>query len=168
MSLMEKRENSYTISTLFAFFHKVPGGVRCHWPLSFIPIGNGKLASAGEPPRFSIVAALLSVQPSASGGQCGFMTIGYTSPLLELREWRRHGRRGGAEAERHGTRGRQPDFYCWGLTPLSGESNGTSFSSKAPLSIADLEEKEKLSALFIMGWEEVGKNRLTAMLFTKC
>ncbi len=80
MSLMEKRENSYTISTLFAFFHKVPGGVRCHWPLSFIPIGNGKLASAGEPPRFSIVAALLSVQPSASGGQCGFMTIGYTSP----------------------------------------------------------------------------------------
>lgn len=48
--------------------------------LSFIPIGNGKLASAGKPRRYSIVAALLSVLPSASGGQCGFMTIGYTSP----------------------------------------------------------------------------------------
>lgn len=46
----------------------------------FIPIGNGKLASAGKPRRYSIVAALLSVLPSASGGQCGFMTIGYTSP----------------------------------------------------------------------------------------
>jgi len=41
--------------------------------------------------------------------------------------------------------------------PLNRESNGTSFSSKALLSIADLEEKERLSALFIMGWEEVGK-----------
>lgn len=47
---------------------------------SFIPIGDGKLASAGKPRRYSIVAALLSVLPSASGGQCGFMTIGYTSP----------------------------------------------------------------------------------------
>ncbi len=46
----------------------------------FIPIGNGKLASAGKPRRYSIVAALLSVLPSASGGQCGFMTIGYMSP----------------------------------------------------------------------------------------
>lgn len=71
---------------------------------------------------------------------------------------------GGTETERHGTRGRSPDFYCWGLTPLSSDSNGTSFSSKALLSIADLEEKEKLSALFIMWWEEVGKNRLTAEL----
>ncbi len=26
------------------------------------------------------MAARLSVLPSASGGQCGFMTIGYTSP----------------------------------------------------------------------------------------
>lgn len=47
---------------------------------SFIPIGNGKLASAGKLRRYSIVAARLSVLPSASGGQCGFMTIGYTSP----------------------------------------------------------------------------------------
>ena len=47
---------------------------------SFIPIGNGKLASVGKLRRYSIVAALLSVLPSASGGQCGFMTIGYTSP----------------------------------------------------------------------------------------
>lgn len=46
----------------------------------FIPIRNGKLAAAGKPRRYSIVAALLSVLPSASGGQCGFMTIGYTSP----------------------------------------------------------------------------------------
>lgn len=46
----------------------------------FIPIGDGKLATAGKPQRYSIVAALLSVEPSASGGQCGFMTIGYTSP----------------------------------------------------------------------------------------
>lgn len=48
--------------------------------LSFIPIGNGKLASAGKPRRYSIVAARLSVLPSASGGQRGFMTISYTSP----------------------------------------------------------------------------------------
>lgn len=48
--------------------------------LSFIPIGNGKLAATGKPQRYSIVAGLLSVLPSASGGQCGFMTIGYTSP----------------------------------------------------------------------------------------
>lgn len=49
--------------------------------LFFIPIGNGKLASAGKLQRYSIVAAaLLSVLPSASGGQCGFMTISYTSP----------------------------------------------------------------------------------------
>lgn len=40
--------------------------------------------------------------------------------------------------------------------PLNKESNGTSFSSKALLSIPDLEEKEKLSALFIRRWEEVG------------
>lgn len=48
--------------------------------LSFIPIGNGKLASAGKLRRYSIVAALLSVLPSASGGQCGFMIISHTSP----------------------------------------------------------------------------------------
>lgn len=48
--------------------------------LFFIPIGNGKLATAGKPQRYSIVAALLCVQPSASSGQCGFMTIGCTSP----------------------------------------------------------------------------------------
>lgn len=37
------------------------------------------------------------------------------------------------------------------------ESNGTSFSSKTLLSIADLEEKEKLAALFIAGREEAGE-----------
>lgn len=47
---------------------------------SFIPIGNGKLVAVGKPRRYSIVAVLLSVLPSASGGQCGFMTIGYRSP----------------------------------------------------------------------------------------
>jgi len=47
---------------------------------SFIPIGNGKLVSAGKLQRYSIVASLRSVLPSASVGQCGFMTIGYTSP----------------------------------------------------------------------------------------
>lgn len=48
--------------------------------LFFIPIGNGKLATAGKPQRYSIVAVLLSVQPSARSGQCGFITISYTSP----------------------------------------------------------------------------------------
>lgn len=37
---------------------------------------------------------------------------------------------------------------------MNRESNGTSSSSKAVLSIADLEEKEKLSALFIVGFGE--------------
>lgn len=96
----------------------------------FIPIRNGKLAAAGKLRRYSIVAALLSVLPSVSGGQCGFMTIGYTSPSQNPEKKPRHG---GAEAERHGTRGRDPNFYCWGLMPLNRESNGTSFSSKAPL-----------------------------------
>lgn len=47
---------------------------------------------------------------------------------------------------------------------MSSDSNGTSFSSKALLSIADLEGKEKLYVLFIMWWEEVRKNRLAAEL----
>lgn len=49
--------------------------------LSFIPIGNGKLGAAGKPRRYSIVQVQPSVVPSASGGQCGFMAIGYTSPF---------------------------------------------------------------------------------------
>lgn len=47
---------------------------------SFIPIRNGKLAAAEKLQRHSIVIASLIVLPSASGGQCGFMTIGYRSP----------------------------------------------------------------------------------------
>lgn len=43
--------------------------------LSFIPTGNAKLASAGKLQRYSIVFL-----PSESGGQCGFMTVGSTSP----------------------------------------------------------------------------------------
>lgn len=109
------------------------------------------------------MAFLLSVLPSASGGQCGFMTISYTFPS-QSPEKSEAMRGGDAETERHATRGRHPDFYCWGLTALSSDSNGTSFSSKALLSIADLEEKEKLYVLFIMWWEEVRKNRLTAEL----
>lgn len=45
----------------------------------FISTRNGKLAAAGKLQRYSIVAAVLSVLPSACGGQCGFMTVGCTS-----------------------------------------------------------------------------------------
>lgn len=48
--------------------------------LSFMPIGNGKLAAAGKPGRYSIVEVQSSVVPSASTGQCGFMTISYRFP----------------------------------------------------------------------------------------
>lgn len=57
------------------------------------------------------MAVPLSVVPSASGGQCGFMTIGYTSPSQSLENSEGTG---GAEAERHGTRGRDLGLYCWG------------------------------------------------------
>lgn len=131
--------------------------------MSFMLIGNGKLAGhrkaievfyCGVPPQCSAVSERWSVW---------IYDHQLHVSLSEPREkWSHEG--GGAETERHATRGRHPDFYCWGLTALSSDSNGTSFSSKALLSIADLEEKEKLYVLFIMWWEEVRKNRLTAEL----
>lgn len=117
--------------------------------LSFIPTGNAKLASAGKLQRYSIV-----FPPSESGGQRGFMTVGSTSPLPEPGEWSRHG---GAEAQRHSARGRHPDSHCWGLAPLSGESNGTSFSSKACLSFADLEGEKSFLCYLLRGGRRWGE-----------
>lgn len=56
------------------------------------------------------------------------------------------GSRGRGTAHEVGT----PTPIVGGLMPLNRESNGTSFSSNDLLSIADLEEKEKVSALVIM------------------
>lgn len=83
------------------------------------------------------------------------MTVGSTSPSHSPENSEGTG---GAEAQRHSARGRHPDSYCWGLAPLSGESNGTSFSSKAFLSIAGLEEKKRFLCYLLWGgrrWEKL-------------
>lgn len=96
--------------------------------LSFMPIGNGKLAAAGKPGRYSIVGVQSSAVPLASAGQCGFMTIGYTFPPKSSENSESAGVPG---LEGHATRG--GDSIVGASRLLYGESNATSFSSKALL-----------------------------------